>query len=166
MASTPDLNYQLITVARRHRYLAGRLFEPLGIHPGQEGALRLLWEHEPRTQTELATNFGVELATMAKTLTVLERNGFVTRTPSASDRRAVDVTLTHSGRQLRAALDTAWDTLERHTTAGLTPAEVRQLQRLLTKVADNLRDPTRSPATHQRVSRTSRPSAPDAGSTT
>jgi DNA-binding MarR family transcriptional regulator len=51
---------------------------------------------------ELAQCFGVEKAALTGLVDRAERRGFVSRSPAAGDRRALDVTLTSSGR--RAAI--------------------------------------------------------------
>ena len=52
---------------------------------------------------ELAQRFGVEKAALTGLVDRAERRGFVSRSPAAGDRRALDVTLTSSGRRAAAA---------------------------------------------------------------
>jgi MarR family transcriptional regulator, organic hydroperoxide resistance regulator len=137
-----DLNYTLVRLARRHRYLAGLLLGGLGLHPGQEGVLHLLWERDGRHQAELAAELGVEPATVHRTLGSLERAGFVRRGPMPGDARAKLVRLTERGRDLRPALAGAWRELEERTTAGMGDDDRDTLLRLLRRAADNLADPT------------------------
>lgn len=133
-----DLNDAIIRVARRHRYEAGLLLGELGLHPGQDAVLRLLWQRDGRSQVELADELGVEPPTLHRTLVSLERNGFLRRVPSPTDRRARLVELTGRGRGLHPRLVAAWDELERRTTGELSDHERRTLHRLLLQVADNL----------------------------
>ena len=139
-----DLNYAIIQVARRHRYLAGKLLGGLGLHPGQEGVLHLLWERDGRSQVELASALGVEPPTMHRTLASLTRAGFVRRTRSACDGRMWLFELTGEGRALRPRLAEAWDRLDRATVGDLAAADREAFHRLLLTVADNLADATRS----------------------
>jgi len=133
-----DLNYAIIRVARRHRYEAGQLLGELGLHPGQEGVLHLLWQRDGRSQVELAEALGVEPPTLHRTLVSLEGAGFLRRVPSSTDRRVNRVELTDAGRALHPRLLVAWDELARRTTGRLTRDELRTLHRLLLRVADNL----------------------------
>lgn len=135
-----DVNRLVIAMARRHRYLAGRLLEPLGLHPGQEVALRLLWERDGRTLTDLATGLGIELPSLTATVGALVRAGLVSRDRSPTDGRAVVVRLTPAGRRLRPRVEQALDELGRATTAGLSDRQAAQLRRLLALVAANLAD--------------------------
>lgn len=137
-AAAPDLNYAIIRMARAHRQLAAELLSELGVHPGQEMVLTLLWSRDGRTATELATGACVEPGTMSRTLASLERAGLLTRETSTTDRRAVTVTLTGKGRALQPRVEAAWRELCRRTCAGLTAAERKQLMTLLTRISDNL----------------------------
>ena len=138
MVSAPDLSYAIIRAARAHRQLASELLGTLGVHPGQEMVLTMLWSRDGRTATELAAGSCVEPGTMSRTLSSLERAGLVTRETSATDRRAVTVTLTRKGRELQPKVEAAWRELCRRTSAGLSPADRQQLMRLLSRVSDNL----------------------------
>ena len=57
----------------------------------------------PRRMAELAQCFGVEKAALTGLVDRAERRGLVSRSPAAGDRRALDVTLTSSGRRAAAA---------------------------------------------------------------
>jgi DNA-binding MarR family transcriptional regulator len=138
LASAPDLSYAIIRVARAHRQLAGELLGALGVHPGQEMVLTMLWSRDGRTATELAGGACVEPGTMSRTLASLERAGLLTRETSTSDRRAVTVTLTTKGRDLQPKVEAAWRELSRRTCAGLSAADRTQLMTLLGRVSDNL----------------------------
>ena len=131
-------------VAKAHRKLAGALLQDLGLAAGQEFVLMLLWEASPRTQTDLTRLLMVEPPTSAKTLARLERNGFIERARSVSDRRVVLVSLTTAGRDLETPVTAAWARLEELTTAALSSSEQDQLRKLLTRVAGTL-DESSSP---------------------
>jgi DNA-binding MarR family transcriptional regulator len=133
-----DLNYAIVRLARRHRYLAGVLLAELGLYPGQEGVLHLLWERDGRHQAELAAALGVEPPTVHRTLGSLEAAGFVVREPMPGDARAKVVRLTQRGRSLQPRVAAAWAELEARTTLGLSVRDRRILLRLLTCAADNL----------------------------
>ncbi|KZX19941.1 MarR family winged helix-turn-helix transcriptional regulator [Rathayibacter tanaceti] len=126
------------TVAKAHRKLAGSLLHDLGLAPGQELALMLLWEESPRSQADLTRLLMVESPTTAKMLARLERAGVITRERSATDRRVVLVSLTAEGRSLEEPVTAVWRDLEQRTTADLTPAEQDQLRALLGRVAGTL----------------------------
>jgi DNA-binding MarR family transcriptional regulator len=76
--------------------------KPLGIVPGQFPALLELWENEGLTQKELVARLDIEQATMANTLSRMERDGLIRRKPHPGDGRAQLVWLTAKARALRA----------------------------------------------------------------
>ena len=84
----------------------------------------------PRSQRELATSCGVTEQTMSKTLSRLERTGYVERPLRPGDRRRHDVFLTTSGAR---ALDAAGatDLAEEMVLRGLDDEQVRRLRELL-----------------------------------
>ena len=82
-----DLNVKLMRVARAHRTMAASLLSQVGLHPGQEALLMELWDHDGRTQADLAESLGVEPPTVTKMLQRMENADLVDRRPDA-DRPA------------------------------------------------------------------------------
>ncbi|MEU8074267.1 MarR family transcriptional regulator [Catellatospora citrea] len=84
--------------------------------------------------SELAGDLGMAPATVTGRLDGLEQRGFIRRTPSAADRRRIDIELTESG---RAAWLGAMDVLgneEYRLLGALNAAERRTLADLLRRV--------------------------------
>ncbi|MGK6314504.1 MarR family winged helix-turn-helix transcriptional regulator [Neorhizobium sp. DT-125] len=100
-------------------YLAGQLAKgfarslqrrssALGFSPGQFPVLLELWQEDGLTQKQLLDKLEVEQATLANTLSRMQRDGLIERSPHPSDRRAQVITLTSLGRALEAqALEAA-----------------------------------------------------------
>ena len=76
---------------------------PLGIVPGQFPALLALWEKDGLTQKELLKLLDIEQATLANTLTRMERDGLVVRREHPSDARARTIHLTAKANGIRVA---------------------------------------------------------------
>ncbi|MGW6129960.1 MarR family winged helix-turn-helix transcriptional regulator [Cellulomonas sp. NPDC055163] len=94
----------------------------------------VLLAHEPRSQRELADACSVTEQTMSRILARMERTGYVTRAPHATDRRKVVLAITEAGRAVAVkAADRR--PAEAMTTRGLTPEQVEQLRALLAVVA-------------------------------
>ena len=74
---------------------------PLGIVPGQFPTLLALWEKDGLTQKELLALVDIEQATLANTLTRMERDGLITRKEHPVDARARTIHLTEQGRSIR-----------------------------------------------------------------
>lgn len=80
----------------------------LGFSPGQFPVLLELWQEDGLTQKQLLDKLEVEQATLANTLSRMERDGLIARTPHPSDKRAQIITLTELGRSLEmSAVDAA-----------------------------------------------------------
>ena len=89
---------------------------PLGIVPGQFPALLALWERDGLTQKELLEQVAIEQATLANTLTRMERDGLIVRREHPADARARTIHLTEKARSIRdaaykAAIETNADAL-------------------------------------------------------
>lgn len=133
-----DLNVKLMRVARAHRTLAASLLSQVGLHPGQEALLMELWDHDGRTQADLAESLGVEPPTVTKMLQRMESSELVDRRPDATDRRAIRVYLTPKGRRLKGRVDKLWAELGSRTFDGLSDRQQSNLRSLLNAVEGNL----------------------------
>ena len=133
-----DLNVKIMRVARAHRTLAASLLSQVGLHPGQEALLMELWDHDGRTQADLAVSLGVEPPTVTKMLQRMEHAELVDRRPDATDRRAIRVYLTPKGRRLKGKVDKLWAELEVRTVEGLSDRQMATLRSLLNALESNL----------------------------
>jgi DNA-binding MarR family transcriptional regulator len=77
------------------------VLEPLGLTHPQYLVMLALWERSPRTVTDIGHALSLEPATLSPLLKRLESAGLLTRRRSATDERALDVTLTPAGETLR-----------------------------------------------------------------
>lgn len=130
----------IFRAARVHRAAAGGLLRDTGLYPGQELLMMRLWQGGEQRQADLIKTLGLDPSTVTKMLQRLEQAGFVTRKPSADDRRTVLVSATRAGRALRGQVEQAWQELEELTTAGLTDEERVAVMRLLRRIEANLTD--------------------------
>ncbi|ENN84490.1 putative transcriptional regulator protein [Rhizobium freirei PRF 81] len=74
----------------------------LGFSPGQFPILLELWSEDGLTQKQLLERVDIEQATMANTLSRMERDGLVERRPHPSDKRAQLVFLTEKAAAMEA----------------------------------------------------------------
>lgn len=85
----------------------------------------------------LADAAGVDQATLSRALTVMEKAGYISRRPSKTDQRVLEIHLLPAGKkQFNTVLPPAWEIFER-SVKGLTEDEQQELQRLLKKVWGN-----------------------------
>jgi MarR family transcriptional regulator, organic hydroperoxide resistance regulator len=134
------------TLARAHRAMSQELLREMGLSAGQELIVMRLFDSPPQSQAELTRWLGVEPPTTAKMLARMEKAGIVERIPSETDRRVNLVSLTDEGRAIHGRVKNVWGDLERVTVAGLAPAEVQELERLVRLLISNLQNGQGVPA--------------------
>lgn len=101
-----------------------------------------LWEmarHASLTQRQIADLLHVTPRNITKLVDALERDGFVTRTGHASDRRAVLVHLTKKGEAAAARMESEANALAHELFGDLSPADVATVIRALDHVATRVR---------------------------
>lgn len=116
-----------------------RRLRDLGLAPAQFMVLLELWEQNGLTQVDLTRRLDVEQATMANTLSRMERDGLIQRIPSGTDRRVKVTVLTQKALDLQseailAAADVNIDALKE-----LSDFERQDLVRLMQKVISALK---------------------------
>lgn len=134
------LSYMIFQVAKTHRGLAGELLRPTGLYPGQEILLMQLWDNDGQTQSELIARMGLDASTVTKMVQRLEAEGHITRIQSEADRRAFIVSLSPSGKKLRAKVEKMWADLNEATVKNLSKADEKLLAELLQKAYSGLRN--------------------------
>lgn len=100
----------------------------LGLTPAEINALANLADRRPRTVSELGQLIGSPPTTLTSVLDRLERRGHVARNPHPSDRRALVVELTPTGRRAAASVRRAITRLEKHLLGGLDATSVDGLR--------------------------------------
>ena len=112
---------------------------PLGIVTGQFPILLELWEQDGITQRELLAKLDIEQATLANTLTRMERDGLIKRTKHPSDARARQIWLTTEARSVRDAAYTAARAQNERALSGLSSDERIQFLDYMRRVVDAMR---------------------------
>ena len=114
------------------------------VTPAIIGAVTLIAEHPGISQSELARLIGLERATVGATVLRAIAGGLIRRDVASHDARRYVLGLTPAGHKMLAALRHRIATHEAHVASHLTPAERRQLRRLLHKLVygkPQLREP-------------------------
>jgi DNA-binding MarR family transcriptional regulator len=122
---------------------AARLFvraieKRLGSGSGPMPVFFALQDGRALTQKELAISATVEQPTMANTLSRMERDGLVVRTPDPNDRRSAKVSLTPLGLERAEAAFRAARELNATATAALTPEEREQFYDMMRRIIEAL----------------------------
>lgn len=130
------LGYALALAARAHRADLTHRLAKLGLHPGQELIVVDLHENPGSTQAELVERMRIEQPTIAKTISRMERSGFVERTHDDSDRRLIRLRLSKRGQQAVEPVRAAWRDAESVLAEQLTAAERGHLVELLHRIGE------------------------------
>lgn len=137
-----EMDFMVAQICHLHHSRAHQLLEGLGLYRGQPAVLRILWEKEGQTQTELAGHLKVKPATITKMLQRMEKTGFITRRPDAEDQRVSRVYLTETGRAVQNRIEEIWETMAGETFRGFTGEEAALLRRFLLQIRENLANAT------------------------
>ncbi|GHB38270.1 MarR family transcriptional regulator [Pseudovibrio japonicus] len=130
--------FRLAQAAKAQRARSGAHLSRIGLHPGQEAVLKVLFETDGKTMSQLALALGVKPPTVTKMVTRLTAQGLVFRRISESDGRLARVFLTEEGRERILLVDRAWKRLEKEALAGMEEKDRKKLRRLLRQVEKNL----------------------------
>ncbi|QYF72555.1 MarR family winged helix-turn-helix transcriptional regulator [Cryobacterium sp. PAMC25264] len=124
--------FALTVAARTTVALYKPILEPLGLTHPQYLVMLALWEQDPRTLRSLADALRLEPATLSPLLKRLEAVGYLRRERSTTDERALQVTLTEHGRQLRRIAESIPERVAR--TLEMSPESLIALRDSLTEV--------------------------------
>jgi DNA-binding MarR family transcriptional regulator len=100
-----------------------KTLEPLRVTPSQAGVLLLLHHHADARVTNTATELGVSLATLSRTVTALVHKGWVAKRRAVKDDRVVALSLTRRGHTLACHIEQR----VRHAEVTLTEQDRRDL---------------------------------------
>jgi DNA-binding MarR family transcriptional regulator len=134
-----DLGFLL---ARTHRAMRRRLMsqlEPLGVTYGQFRVLNALCQQDHVPQVALASRVAAHKASLTRMLERLERTGLVSREADPDDARVQRVSLTEKGRRVQSRVIPLRDLALDAAVEGLDEEEVRELERLLNRIYDNVK---------------------------
>jgi len=108
------------------------------ITPEQWGVLNRLWEKEGIHQSALAERAAKDRHNITRILNLLEKNGFILRTPDGEDKRRLNVYLTEEGKDLKQKLIPIVIDYLQKCFEGLTQEEVQDLRRVHEHILKNL----------------------------
>lgn len=114
------------------------LLEDLGLYQGQPFVLRALWKQNGLMHSELARLLNRSPATITNMVKRMEKAGFVERRPDPRDERVSRVYLTDAGRNIKAAVESAWRAFEERAFAGFGEEELTILCGLFIRICRNM----------------------------
>lgn len=128
-------SFLLATLGRRTEARWGSFLRGRGVTNTEFSSLAVLAGESP-SQRDLARQLGVDPRNAVAVVRRLVKRGWVISTPDAADRRRVILSLTSAGRDFWDALQADLGHLRTGYFDALSPAEQRELQRLLNKLND------------------------------
>ncbi|MEV4081970.1 MarR family winged helix-turn-helix transcriptional regulator [Nonomuraea fuscirosea] len=108
------------------------LLQPMGLTHPQYLAMLALWQHEPLSVKELGELLQLDPGTMSPLLKRLQALGYVNRERNSHDERSLVVTLTPTGRELRARAEKIPPAIV--SRLGMDLEELQDLHAALTRV--------------------------------
>ena len=127
-------------LARRMQQLAVALFVDevgdLALTPVQYSALQTVCNQPGIDQKTLASTIGYDTSTIAGVIDRLEARGLVQRQVSPTDRRAKQLSATREGTRILATVVPRMLQAQERLVEPLTPAERKELMRLMQAVID------------------------------
>lgn len=127
------------------KQLQGRVFEKIlreskidAFNGAQGRILYVLWEHETMTISEIGRHTSLAKTTLTGMLDRMEKSGLIERTPDASNRRQVIVSITQKAREYRKAYDRVSDRMNRIFYRGFSETEINEFEDKLRRIIINL----------------------------
>lgn len=108
------------------------------INPAQGRILFALWQEDDISINELAKRTQLEKSTLTSMLDRLADTGYLTRVPSADDRRKIHIKLTDKDRSLREAYLGVSAEMTETFYHGFSDDDITRFEDALKKILDNL----------------------------
>nr|MBR4281650.1 MarR family transcriptional regulator [Clostridia bacterium] len=102
--------------------------------------LTALYRQPGISQEEMSRQLNVNKSTVARQLAILEKNGYVRREPSATDKRLMLVFPTDKALDIKERLFRCYHDWSSYLTQDFTDEEQQQLSRLMARIAQRAED--------------------------
>lgn len=133
-----SLGYMVNWAARLFAREMDDALRPFGLMSGQLPVFFALADGKPQHQRELVRLAAVEQSTMAKTLSRMERDGLIQRTPDPNDRRSALISLSSSAMERLPDIAAAVTAINTRSHMRLSAEDSEQLLNLLHRVINGL----------------------------
>ncbi len=131
-----QFNSDMLAIIRCGNQFRNEQVAPFGLRACHIGYLSRICYHPGISQDQLTQIMFVNKSNVARQAAILEKNGFITRTPSPTDKRVMELYPTQKALdvlpQLRAIVE-QWDQI---LTQELTPEEVETVSAIVAKLKD------------------------------
>jgi DNA-binding MarR family transcriptional regulator len=140
--STPetDIGRLCFLIAKDLRTVLNRSFAEFDLSAQQAAALMQCYRQPGASPSDLASAVGTDTAGITGLIDQLEKNGLVARRPHASDRRAIVVEPTKTGRALAPKLSSVFRDVHHGLLAGYSADQTAKLEAMLERLRKNIRE--------------------------
>ena len=107
---------------------------PYGVSAGMWFFLRILWQEDGITQSELSRRIGLREPTALMTVSKMSKSGLITRQRDAKDKRRINVFLTKKGLALKQQMLPIAHEVNAKALQDLSTREVELLLEMLRKI--------------------------------
>lgn len=132
-----NLSKYISVTHRRSQIFYTEQLEKIGISSGQFMYIVCICENPGYTQDELSQQLIIDKSTVAKVLSQLEANGFITKITNSNDRRALNIFPTDKALTIYPQILEIKDQWHHEITEGLSDIECDVFQKLMEKVMKN-----------------------------
>ena len=130
----PALMYHITHISRCAAQYRTEQLAPLGLKACHASYLAAICRHPGITQDQLARRIFINKSNVARQAAVLEEEGFVTRTPSPTDKRIMELHPTQKTLDLLPEISCVLKGWESCITGDLTAEELNQLAAIVAKM--------------------------------
>jgi DNA-binding MarR family transcriptional regulator len=136
MQPIEELRYLILAAQREGSRLVAEALRPLSLTPSQAEVLRVLQDYAPLSLIALGDLLVCETGSPSRLVQGLVEDGLVERTPSATDKRMVTLTLTDRGREMAAKVAALESQFYAANADLVTDAPVSEILALLWRIVD------------------------------
>jgi len=113
---------------------------PMGLKACHASYLTVICDHPGISQDKLAHTICINKSNVARQAAILEEDGFITRTPSPSDKRIMQLYPTQKTLELLPSISPILHQWEACLTGDISDEEKELLERLLSRMKDKASD--------------------------
>lgn len=129
------ITFELLQAARAYRVRSAKLLARVGLYPGQDALLKLLFQHGRMTMGQAAAALSIQPPTVTKMVNRLSAAGLVQTEVVDKDRRKISISMTPAAEGKIDEIEAIWRELE---VEALHQVEPQQLKTQLSAITRNL----------------------------
>lgn len=134
----PSIGFHLGYTYRRASQLFANALKPFDITPEQWLVLFHIGEHEGLNQKEVAVKADKDQPTTTRILDLLEKKGYTRKSVSVNDRRAFQLYLTDTGKELIEATTAIESECGRQIIEGIDGRQLEMFRDTLSRINNNM----------------------------